>query len=610
MKNKRSFIKSLSNLGFLYKQIWKENKSYFPWALSGVIFNALVPFPIIIFLKPIIDSLFTHRKLKEIVFYVILMLGITLILKILIEICKNATDKKIEKIKNDLMLMIQQKSTSIPYHYLENPDILNCKQTAMEILKPVNSGFMDFRVIMQNFNEMITNLLKIISLAYLIIHVDIFLILLVAIITIIHSCLTTYAKKKEFAAWEKGLVTVARKLGYLQNISVNNSYAKEVRIYGLSNWISNKIENLTSVTAKTVSKNISRYAGVEIISNSMTVLMEGFTYAYLGWLVIYRSFTVGDFSMYTSAIFSFLQSIIGFSTNIISIFQTSIYLKEFKRYLKLDEDVKLNYDLGGQSSLSANKALRFDNVYFKYPGQDDYILKGINLTIHPNERLSIVGDNGAGKTTIIKLLLRLYEPTKGTIWIGDVDIKDMNYQEYISNFSVIFQDFKILAFSVLENITYDKFDNCEIQKIYKIIHDCGLKDNIDRLPNKLNTYVSKLFEEAGVELSGGEQQKLALCSAIYRNAPIVILDEPTAMLSPAAEYDIYTSFDKIIGEKTAIYISHRMSSCRFCNNIAVLYKGQIVEYGSHEQLIQLNQHYTKMFNVQADYYKDMELHKA
>lgn len=608
MKIRPPFIEALGNLLFLYKQIWKQNKSYFLWAPAGIILNALAPFPLILFSKPIIDALFTHKRVKEIVAYVLLMLGISLTLKILIHICKNATDTKTEKIRNDLLLMIQEKSMKIRYHYLENPDILDCKQTAMEVLNPVGSVFMDFRVITRNFNEMVTNFLKIASLAYLIIRIDFLFILLIAVVTVVHSCLTIHAKKKEFEAWEKGLVTVARKAGYLQNISGNNAYAKEVRIYGLSDWICDKIKSLALQTVETVGKNIARYAGVEIVSNSMTVLLEGFSYAYIGWLVIYRGLTAGDFSMYIGAIYNFSQSIIGFSTNTISIYQTGVHLKEFKRYLRLEEDQKLSPGLNGQGSMghATGQCLRFDNVYFKYPGQDDYVLKGINLVIHPNQRLSIVGDNGAGKTTFIKLLLRLFEPTQGTIWMGDTNIKDLNYQEYIANFSVVFQDFKILAFSVLENIVYDQADSVDLEKVKHIISDCGLKESIDRLPGQLHTFVSQLFDETGVELSGGEQQKLALCSAIYQNAPIVILDEPTAMLSPAAEYEVYTSFDKLIGSKTAIYISHRMSSCRFSDQIAVFHQGQIIEYGAHPQLLQLNQHYAKMFNAQADYYKEME----
>ena len=610
MKIRLPFFNVLGNLIFLYKQIWKENRGYFLWTPLGIVFNALSPLPLILFSKPIIDELFIQKRLEMIAVYVLLMLGISLTLKTLIHLCKNITDKKMEKIRNDLLLMVQEKSMKIPYYNLEDPDILDCKQTAMEILNPISSGFMDFREITRNLNEMVTNLLKVAGLALLIIQIDFLFILLIAVVTVVHSFLTINAKKKEFEAWEKGLVSVARKAGYLQNISGNNAYAKEVRIYGLSDWICNKITNLALQTAKTVGKNIARYAGVEAVSNSMSVLLEGLSYAYIGWSVINRGFTVGDFSMYTGAVYNFSQSIIGFSTNTISIYQTGVYLKEFKRYLQLEEVRKGRPDLCGQGRMvqvdDQNRHIRFDNVDFKYPGQDDYALKGINLEILPNQRLSIVGDNGAGKTTFIKLLLRLFEPTQGMIWMGDTNIRDLNYQEYIANFSVVFQDFKILAFSVLENIAYDQTNDVDWGKVNQIISDCGLKESIDRFPNQLDTFVSKLFEETGVELSGGEQQKLALCSAIYRNAPIVILDEPTAMLSPAAEYEVYTSFDKLIGKKTAIYISHRMSSCRFSDQIVVFHQGQIVEYGTHQQLLQLNQHYAKMFNAQADYYKELE----
>jgi ABC-type multidrug transport system fused ATPase/permease subunit len=609
LKSRLPFINVFENLLFLYKQIWKGNKSYFAWTPVEIILNALSPLPLILFSKPIIDELFSQRRLERIAALVLIMLGILLTVKILSHICKSITDKKTDKIRNDLLLMIQEKSMKIPYHYLENPATLDCRQTAMEVLNPVGSGFMDFRVIIRNINEMVTNLLKIASLWTLMIQIDFFFILLIAVATIIHSYLTIHARKKEFEAWEQGLVTVSRKAGYLQKISGDNAYAKEVRIYGLSDWICDKIRNLALQAVKVVSKNIARYAGVEAASNTMTIILEGFSYAYIGWLVIFRGFTVGDFSMYTSAIYNFSQSIIGLSTNTISIYQTGVYLKEFKRYLELEEDLKIREEIDKKVPVVKVRGtavpIRFDDVYFRYPGQEDYVLKGINIVIHPNQRLSIVGDNGAGKTTFVKLLLRLFEPSRGAILIGGKNIKDLDYREYIANFSVVFQDFKIFAFSVLENIVYNQADNADLNMVNRILNDCGLKESIDMLPKKLDTYVSKLFDETGVELSGGEQQKLALCSSIYRDAPIVILDEPTAMLSPAAEYEVYTNFDKLIGNKTAIYISHRMSSCRFSDSIAVFHQGRIIEYGTHQQLLGLNRHYAKMFNAQADYYKEL-----
>lgn len=605
MKKIKAFAQTYGNLFYLYKLIYGFEKFFFPLTLIGIILNALAQFPLIIFPKLIIDALVARKSLQEITFYIALMLGMSLVFKILIQLCKNGTEKMTEKIKNDLMLLIQQKSMNIPYCDVENPEVLNCRQTAMEIINPVNSGFMDFKVIIQSFNDMITNLLVIIGLLYLILKIDISFVLLITVVTIIHSFLTMYAKKKEFAAWENGLVTIARKLGYLQNISVNNAYAKEVRSYGLSDWVCNKIKTATLKAVKTVSKNIARYAGVAVCSNSMSVVLEGVSYAYIGILVIRKYFTIGDFSMLTIAVNTFFMSIIALSTNILNIYQTGIYLKEFRAFLSIEDDQKLTLDSGEKISDSDIHTIRFENVCFKYPGQEIYTLRGINLTIYPNQRLSIVGDNGAGKTTFIKLLLRLYDPTEGTIYMDGIDVRKMRYQEYISLFSVVFQDFKILAFSVLDNIVFDKKDSADMKRIHQILSDCGLEKNIERLPSRLDTMVSKLFDVSGVELSGGEQQKLALCNAVYKDASIVVLDEPTAMLSPTAEYEIYTSFDKIIGNKTAIYISHRMSSCRFCQNIVVFSHGHIVEYGSHDELIKLDKLYAEMFNAQADYYREL-----
>ena len=245
--------------------------------------------------------------------------------------------------------------------------------------------------------------------------------------------------------------------------------------------------------------------------------------------------------------------------------------------------------------------IEFRDVSFKYPNTDKYILKDISVKIKAGEHLAIVGQNGAGKTTFIKLLCHLYDNYEGEILVNGKDAREYNIVEYMKMLSVVFQDFRLFAFTIKENVTVFDDKNTDLEEIYKI---AGIDKWIDSLDEKDQTYIYKMFVENGIEPSGGESQKLAIARALYKNAPIVVLDEPTAALDPISEYEVYKNFDKLVYGKTAIYISHRLSSCRFCDRIIVFNNGTITEEGSHEELMKNTDGlYYNMYSTQAKHYK-------
>ncbi|MCM1222345.1 MAG: ABC transporter ATP-binding protein/permease [Lachnospiraceae bacterium] len=244
----------------------------------------------------------------------------------------------------------------------------------------------------------------------------------------------------------------------------------------------------------------------------------------------------------------------------------------------------------------------FRHVSFRYPGMEQYVLRDIDLTWRIGEKMALVGRNGSGKSTLVKLLCRLYDPTEGEITLNGIDIRKYNYEEYMALFSVVFQDSRLFAFSIAENVAADtEYDGA-------LVEDCvrraGLSERLDAMPEGIETCLYKDFDKKGVEISGGEAQKLCLARAIYKGTPFLILDEPTAALDPVSEHEIYTKFNSIVGTRTAIYISHRLSSCRFCDDITVLEDGRIVEKGSHEELLKKNGSYAALWSAQAEYYKD------
>ena len=247
--------------------------------------------------------------------------------------------------------------------------------------------------------------------------------------------------------------------------------------------------------------------------------------------------------------------------------------------------------------------VEFRNVSFKYPGSEDYALRHVNMRFTVGERLAVVGMNGSGKTTFIKLMCRLYDPTEGEILLNGVDIRSYNYDEYLALFSVVFQDYKLFSFSLAENVAARA--DYDAERVTEALRQSGFDERLESMPYGINTALYKDFDKNGVEVSGGEAQKIALARALYKDAPFVILDEPTAALDPLAEYEIYSRFSEIVGDKAVVYISHRLSSCRFCDRIAVFDKGQIVQCGTHSELLADDGGmYSKLWNAQAQYYQE------
>ena len=253
-----------------------------------------------------------------------------------------------------------------------------------------------------------------------------------------------------------------------------------------------------------------------------------------------------------------------------------------------------------EKRLDNDYELEFKNVSFHYPNNDDLVLKNITAKIHVGRKMAIVGRNGSGKSTFIKLLCRLYDPTEGEILLNGIDIKKYDYDEYRRIFGVVFQDFQLFSFSVAQNVAAG--NNYDREKVREALGQAGLRERVEGMENGIETVIYKQ-EDEGVEISGGEAQKIAIARALYKDAPVVILDEPTAALDPVSELEIYERFDGMVKEKTAIYISHRMSSCRFCENILVFEGGNIVQMGSHQDLAGQDGLYASLWRAQAQYYQ-------
>ena len=373
---------------------------------------------------------------------------------------------------------------------------------------------------------------------------------------------------------------------------------KEIRLYKEQNLIDNittqKILTDGEITLRKISMRTAKSSSFIAILGALV----GFgVYLFIGVKGLFGLFGIGSLVLYCGSFMQIISGIMMFANTLGKLKEILPLARDYFKILEAESTMIYG---NRELDLTNGFEIEFNNVSFKYPKSDIYALKQINLKISNGEKLAVVGRNGSGKTTFIKLLCRLYDVDEGEILINGINIKEYTRDSLNKLYSIVFQDYKILSLTVADNISAN--DECDKDMLNSALDKANIKDRIEAMPQKEKTYLYKDLDKSGVEISGGEAQKLALARALYKDSPIVILDEPTAALDPIAENEIYSRFNSFVENKTAIYISHRLSSCAFCNRIAVFDNAELVETGTHNELISANGRYAELWNAQASYY--------
>lgn len=388
---------------------------------------------------------------------------------------------------------------------------------------------------------------------------------------------------------------------YIESISRNYRNGKDVRIFDERELIMREYERSAADAVNVWDKVLRKMHAAGLLMCLPTLISKLLMYGFAVMRAISGALSVGEiigFVMYFSRISS---GIGGLSSGLGNISLDVDFLDDAFKFLDIPDE-KYKGTIPTEKRDDNEYEFEFKNVWFKYPNSEQYVLRGVNLKWRIGEKMALVGKNGCGKSTLVKLLCRLYDPSEGEITLNGIDIRKYQYEEYMALFSVVFQDSGLFSFSVAENTAADT--EYDPDKVRDCIERAGLGERLSQMENGIETCLYKDFDENGVEISGGEAQKLCLARAIYKSAPFIVLDEPTASLDPISEHDIYTKFNGIVGTKTAVYISHRLSSCRFCDEITVMENGTIAERGSHDELVARGGVYGKLWAAQAEYYKD------
>jgi len=401
---------------------------------------------------------------------------------------------------------------------------------------------------------------------------------------------------------ELGGYTEQNRVGdhYYQNFMTYHA-GKDMKLYQMQKILKQEMAQIQMGFRRTTKACAHWSLRKELLCKTTDVLLSAVFYSYVAVKALFGAFGVGSIVQYAGALTQFGAAASLCFTGFASLSANARALSDLFEFLDTPNEMYRG-SLSTEKRADRNYTIEFQDVSFRYPGTDTWVLRHVSLQFRIGSRLAIVGENGSGKSTLIKLLCRLYDPTEGRILLNGIDIRKYDYAQYQALFSVVFQDYRLFSLPLGENVAASR--HYDAVRVTVALQDAGFGERLAQMPQGLSTYLYRDFDESGVELSGGEAQKIAIARALYKDAPFLILDEPTAALDPVAEAEIYSQLNAIVDDRTAVYISHRLSSCRFCDQIAVFDHGKLVEFGTHEELVSdQTSKYFALWNAQAQYYE-------
>lgn len=587
------------NTGFMLRTSRKYAKSVFPLCIVLALLSAGKSVAELLIAPAILNKIELSASLGSVVFTIAAFALVLMLLSGLRSyVDTNALFGRIAVRSQGIYLSISRKYAKTSYPNLLNTDFLALGEKASAACAGNSESS---EAIWTTLTDLMTSCIGFIVYLALLTNLNLWLAALVAATTAV-----SYFASKRINEWgylhRSEELELTKRIEYANKIATSREFAKDIRMFGLRGWLEDLWGSTMRLYSAFCAKRERKYIWANIIDIVLTFLRNGIAYAFLIGITVKNGLPASQFLLYFAALSGFAQWVVEILDKLSVMHKQSLDISTIREFLDWDEPFDLN---GGERiAFEPNKQyeIRLDDVSFRYPKADKDTLSHINLTVHPGEKLAIVGLNGAGKTTLVKLVCGFLDPTEGRILLNGEDIRKFNRNDYYALFSAVFQEFSVLDVTVKENVA-QCVDGIDETRVWQCIDKAGLTEKIQSLPKGIETHLGRRVFKDGVEFSGGQTQRLMLARALYKNAPILVLDEPTAALDPIAENDIYQKYNDMTHGRTSFFISHRLASTRFCDRIIFVDSGKIAEEGTHDELLKNGGGYAYLFEVQSKYYR-------
>lgn len=587
----------VNNLIYILKKMLKINKK--------LVFAIFLQIPIAICTplvtnyatKYMVDSLENQILVSDFLKGLVVFGIVILILTILGTYMESIIEWKAYKSRFDFLNLCNEKVMSMDYEKLENPVTQDKFQKALGAVVSNSGGTQQ---IFAQAAAFFTEVLSVVLYFVLVAAKDWRLVVIIILLTVL-SYYMNYRQTIWSNQFKDERAQNERKLFYLHRNLMELKLAKDLRLYQMFSWLKSKYDGFMSERIRLEKKVGKRENSVGVINVVTKLLRDGVVYAILFFQMFNGNLTIGEFVLYIGFVTQLSQSLLNSIDKFRALHTTSYEISDLKAFLDIND---MEYEEGEAVDLSVAPEVTFKNVAYRYPGADKDTLSDIDFTIKAGEKVALVGKNGSGKTTLVKLLCGLYAPTKGEILINGKNINNFNKKEYFRLLSVVFQDIQLLPISVADNVCLCAEEHRNDVRLTESLTKADFLDRVNELPQKEKTILLKSVNDDATELSGGEQQKLILSRALYKEGKMIVLDEPTSALDPIAENEIYRKYDSLLKDATGIFISHRLTSTQFCDCIFVMEEGKICARGTHSELMEKSNIYSEMYEAQSKYYKE------
>lgn len=583
------------------RHIYPLDKTYFISKAIISLFNTISPILMLYLPKMVIDELTGSGDFKKIIIYVLIMILFELFSYVVIQsLIGRQLDYRLTHINNFIGAEIAMKRAELDMSQVESPYVHDLAGQAQRVK---NAG-LAFQIVDQAIN-LVSSVIMIVTTSAMIVKAGWWLIPIIVLFAFLSVIISAVIEKRRFNN-ETDSMRLFRYENYFMNTFHDNQLCKEVRFFRLYKWLSGKHTSVFfSLMAREKKLSIENMK-ISLPFNSVEIIKNYGIYLYLGWCTFIRRITIGEFTQYFQAVGSLSGSLLSIFSFFKSFNENSRYIKAYLEFMKIKPNIESWTESGLKLNENCMSSLVLKNVSFRYNENSPYVLENINFEFEMGKVYSLIGVNGAGKTTLLNLLCRLYDVTEGEVLYNGVPIKDYNITSYRKIFSSVFQQTKTFALSIAENIALDKYEENnkeQEEKIVRIFEKIGMKDIIDELPDGIHTQMGKEFDENGAILSGGQMQKIAIARALFRDAKIFLFDEPSSALDPVAEDEFFTALRSVSKGKMVFYVSHRLSSAIFADEILFIKDHKIFAHGAHFDLLKSCPEYFDYYNAQAKYYQ-------